>query len=395
MSPRTAIVALATLLASSANAHMIMAKPVPFSVDKIDNSPITAAQYPCKSQNGFTVSTMNSMKVGEEQQLTFKGSARHGGGSCQLAVTTDETPSANSKFKVIMSMEGGCPKTNPEEAFTFKLPDSVPNGKMTFAWTWFSRLSGQPELYMNCAPIEVTGGASDSSKFDALPDLFVANIGQGCTTPANKNTKFPNPGESVLTDNAEASADAPTGNCGTSAGGGGSPAPSSGNGGGAPASSAAAGAPSSAAGGKPATSAAVAPSAAPSNPGGVFAPGASSAAGGQPAQSTLTTLVTITGTPVSPVQPTSAPAAGTGTPASPSAPSSGGGAGTCSQNGAIVCNGSDQFGICNNGQVVWQQVAAGTTCSNGTIQKRAYNRQLRGRVARPRVVPGQDFTPDN
>jgi hypothetical protein len=51
---------------------------------------------------------------------------------------------------------------------------------------------------------------------------------------------------------------------------------------------------------------------------------------------------------------------------------------SCSVDGAIVCNGSTQFGLCNFGKVVFQDVAAGTTCSNGVIQKRAYN----GRIVR-------------
>ncbi|KAF2501243.1 hypothetical protein BU16DRAFT_435921, partial [Lophium mytilinum] len=356
----------ALLFASSANAHMIMASPVPFSVDKLDNAPITAAQYPCKINLGFTVSTMNNMKVGEEQTLSFKGSAVHGGGSCQLSVTTDKSPTANSKFKVIMSMEGGCPGIDGPKTFPFKIPDSIPNGQVTLAWTWFSRLSGGPELYMNCAPVTVTGGASDTKAFDALPDMFVANIATAqCTTPANFNTKFPNPGQNVLTDDSAAAANPPTGaGCGKAVSGGGGGA----------ASSAAGGVSSAAATSMPATSAAEAPS----NTGGVFAPGASSAA---PAEgtSTLTTLVTLTASPSVPAAATSAPAAGTEAPAAgtsaaaapvPTTPSGGGEGADCTTNGAVVCNGATQFGLCNNGHVVWQAVAAGTTCNNGQITKR-------------------------
>jgi hypothetical protein len=70
-----------------------------------------------------------------------------------------------------------------------------------------------------------------------------------------------------------------------------------------------------------------------------------------------------------------------GTPATPSTPSTGGGSTTtCSTDGAIVCNGEKQFGLCNHGNVVWQDVAAGTACVNGVISKRSLN----GRVARPR-----------
>ena len=427
MSLRSILLATATVC-SYANAHIIMQQPIPFSVDKIDSSPITASQFPCKSNLGFTVSEMNTMAVGEQQTIKFKGTAVHGGGSCQLSVTTDTEPTENSVFKVIKSIEGGCPGVDgTTNEYQFEIPDSVPSGKATFAWTWFSKMSGAPELYMNCAPIEVTGGASDTSKFDALPDMLKANIGEGCTSPQNFATEYPNPG-SVVEKGATNDQKPPTGSCGAS---GTTPAdPSSPAGSGAPASSAAGGSPSAApssAGGNDgmytppagagatsaaATSAAAVPTsaaggaassapavskpavssaAATGGAGGVFAPGASSAA---PAASTQTTLVTVTGTPSTPSKTTAAaskptataPAAGTGASgaAPTSAPAAGGSIGTCTTNGAVVCNGTTQFGLCNNGSVVWQAVAAGTTCSNGTIQKRGY----RGRIVRRNGLVG-------
>jgi len=410
MSFRSTIMAAAAIFAT-ANAHMIMKSPVPYSADKIDNAPITADQFPCKSNLGFTVSTMNSMAVGEKQSLTFSGSAVHGGGSCQLSVTTDTEPTKNSVFKVIKSIEGGCPGIDGPEAFDFELPDSIPNGKATFAWTWFAKLSGGPEMYMNCAPIEVTGGASDKSKFDALPDMLVANIASTtCKQEVSKDLKFPNPGTNLVASADSANVVDPTGDCGST---GTSPEPSesSSPAGGAPSASPSApndgqysAAPTSSAGGEasaaPTTPAAGQPSAAPtsvaggepsplpSNGGGVFAPGASSASPVAPSAaptlpSTSTTLVTVTAssTAPSPAKPTVP--AGTGSsaaPSTPSTPSAGGSSGTCTENGSIVCNGADQFGLCNNGEIVWQAVAAGTTCTNGSITKRGYN----GRIARPR-----------
>lgn len=361
---------------------MIMQSPVPYSVDKVDSGPITAAQFPCKSNLGFTVSKMNSMAVGEKQTLSFKGSAVHGGGSCQLSITTDTEPTANSVFKVIKSMEGGCPGVDGPSTFDFELPSSIPNGKATFAWTWFAKLSGGPEMYMNCAPIEVTGGASDKSGFNALPDMLVANIAtSSCKSPTSKVLKFPNPGKNLQVSGSEADIMDGTGDCGTSSGGTAPAQPSSpaGQPSSAPKSSPVA-QPSSPAGGSPVAAPSSAPSAPPSNPGGVFAPGAS----GAPVQSTKTTLVTVTGTPT-PAKPTVPASPGTGTPAVPSSPASpptsGGGASTtCSTNGAIVCNGEKKFGLCNNGNVVWQDVAAGTACVNGVISKRSLN----GRLARPR-----------
>lgn len=379
MSFQSLFLAAAALLATT-NAHVLMKSPVPYSVDKIDNSPISKAQFPCKSQNGFTVSTMNAMKVGEKQTLELSGSAVHGGGSCQLSVTLDTEPTANSVFKVIKSMEGGCPGVDTQAlAYDFTLPSSIPNGKATFAWTWFSKLSGQSELYMNCAPIEVTGGASDKSGFDALPDMLVANIDDTCKSVPNFSVQFPNPGTVVQkgTTNDEKP---PTGTgCGASSDA--VPAESS-----SPVYATSPAATSPAATSPVATSpVATSPaagqsslvavtSAVPSYGGsGVFAPGASGAV----PTGTSTTLITVTAKPT-----TGSPAAtGTASPAVPSTPSAGGGGSTtCTTNGAVVCNGTTQFGLCNNGKVVWQAVAAGTTCSNGVIQRRGYN----GRIARPR-----------
>jgi hypothetical protein len=386
----------ASAILATANAHVVMKSPVPYSVDKLDNSPITKSQYPCKSQNGFTVSTMNPMKAGEKQTLKLFGSAVHGGGSCQLSVTLDTEPTAASVFKVIQSMEGGCPGVDSAaKDYDFTLPASIPNGKATFAWTWNSKLSGQPELYMNCAPIEVTGGASDKTAFEALPDMLVANLDKSCEEVPNSAVQYPNPGK-VVVQGGTNDLKAPVGaSCGKSSGQPSSPDPSSPAGGSpaassAPQSSAAAqpsapASPSVPADGAPSAPAASAPaaSAPPSNPGGVFAPGAS----GTP---TSTTLVTVTAAPT-PAQPTVPASGGTGTPAAPSSPSTGvgsapstpgagGASGTCSSNGAVVCNGEKQFGLCNNGQVVWQDVASGTACVNGVISKRS----LQGRVARPR-----------
>ncbi|KAH9868437.1 hypothetical protein J1614_007509 [Plenodomus biglobosus] len=373
----------ATALLATANAHVEMKYPVPYSVDKLDNGPITKSQYPCKSQNGFTISTMNPMKVGEKQKLELEGSAVHGGGSCQLSVTLDMEPTPDSVFKVIKSMEGGCPGTEGKAlAYDFEIPASIPNGKATFAWTWFAKLSGGPEMYMNCAPIEVTGGANDDSAFKQLPDMLKANLDETCKSEANFAVKYPNPGDAVqvgTTNDAKPPIGAACGlSSGTTADEPSRSAviqPSA-----APTSAAPPSPPSDQ---NPATQAPTAPPAAPTQPDGVFAPGASSAAPLIPSASpitppagtgTLTTLVTITAKPTAP-QPT-----GTSTPAIPTPPSEGSDSGTCTTDGAIVCNGTTKFGLCNAGKVVWQDVASGTTCTDGVIAKRGYN----GRIARPR-----------
>lgn len=40
---------------------------------------------------------------------------------------------------------------------------------------------------------------------------------------------------------------------------------------------------------------------------------------------------------------------------------------SCETNGALVCNGASQWGLCNWGTVVWQPVAPGTGCSSGKL----------------------------
>ncbi|KAF2840322.1 lytic polysaccharide monooxygenase [Patellaria atrata CBS 101060] len=371
---------------SSATAHMLLAKPVPYSADKgmQDNGPLdqSGSNYPCKTNLGFEISDFNVIPVGQEQQLAFSGTAVHGGGSCQLSVTTDVPPTKNSKFKVIKSIEGGCPGVNGPNTYTYTLPDSIPEGNATFAWTWFARLSGRREMYMNCAPISVTGGASDTSRFDQLPDMFIADIGTGCSTVDSADVKFPNPGQDVRTDGETV---APKGNCGSSSVGD-APPPDSDSETVAPSPSPSA--TSILASSSAPASVSVAP--APTNTGGILAPGASSAVPSSEGASTSieTTLITVTAVPTSAAPIGTGTAPGSSIVLAPSAttPSTSGGT-TCSEDGALMCNGTSQFGLCNHGRVIWQAVAEGTQCSNGQIVKRFAHRALhlkrRGWLLRP------------
>jgi hypothetical protein len=328
---------------------------------------------------------MNNIPVGVPQELTFTGSAVHGGGSCQVSVTLDQKPTKNSQWKVIHSIIGGCPSNvtgnlvanaNGDGAavFQFTMPKGMPNGQYTLGWTWFNKV-GNREMYMNCAPITVTGGGNDNSVMEKLPDMFVANIPfETCNIPENFNYQFPNPGDSVETREAADIGTSLSGNCAsmTKMGAG---AGTLGSAGGAVAT----GGVASSAASAPAATSAVSTPVATSNPGGVFAPGASSAAA---APTSFTTLVTNTA--AAPAAPSSvaAPAA----PSSIAAPIGGTGVGTapaasstcvpCSNNGAVVCIGTTQFGICDYGCAMPQDLAAGTTCSNGTIGKRSIVRRI-------------------
>lgn len=47
---------------------------------------------------------------------------------------------------------------------------------------------------MNCAAVTITGGGAGLA---AYPEIFKANIGNGCIVPAGTNVDFPNPGKDV------------------------------------------------------------------------------------------------------------------------------------------------------------------------------------------------------
>ena len=417
-------VAVAMLaMAPAVQSHMIMATPKPFGSP--NNSPLdpSGSDYPCHMTTVDTsTGPSNDWAVGSTQTLSFSGSAVHGGGSCQVSITTDKTPTKDSKFKVIHSIEGGCPGVGGPATFDFKVPDMLPDGDLVMAWTWFNKI-GNREIYMNCANVKVTGGASDTSKFEKLPDMALANIqvgsGATCKTAESSDYTFPGVGQngdtvdrvgsgpfvalcggeaSPATGGGSGSGSSGTGNANTGTGSGagsGSGSGAANNGqytpgpgeGGAAATPAA----SKPAASQPAASAAPsAPaSAAPVSP--IPVSSAPAAAPSGAVTSTVRTLLTVTAptapasaaipanssAPAGTAAPTQAPvssapaAAPTGGAASGGAAAGGSGS-TCSSNGAVVCNGESQFGLCNNGKVVWQAVAAGTKCQNGQIARRDF-----------------------
>ncbi|KAK0383569.1 hypothetical protein NLU13_9480 [Sarocladium strictum] len=237
-------------LATLASAHIKMSNPVPYGAATLNNSPLAAdgSDFPCKQRAGVydAAGASNVYAQGSSQQLKFIGSAVHGGGSCQVSITTDLKPNANSKWKVIKSIEGGCPAKDtvgnlPDNAagavpftYGYTIPDELAAGNYTIAWTWQNKV-GNRELYMNCAPLQVTGDKADDSLLDSLPDMFVANIGNNCETLQNSDLLYPNPGKDVDRFNGATSAfkdpvgpgcaKATGGSGGGNNGGGNSPAP--------------------------------------------------------------------------------------------------------------------------------------------------------------------------
>jgi len=394
-------------LAALGSSHMIMNTPVPYGKSSLNNSPLEkdGSDFPCKQRSGVydAQGASNSMPLGSSQALKFTGSATHGGGSCQISITYDKAPTKNSVFKVIHSIEGGCPVQGVEgntgdnanapspSTYSFKVPTTLPTGDATLAWTWFNKV-GNREMYMNCAPISITGSSTkrdddylearnatqlverDQAAFNALPDMFVANIGTGCGTQDSSDVKFPNPGDSVetLAGSTTSALKDPTG-C---AAGAGKPtgASGAGSGSGSGATTAAGSAVT------PAPQASSAPASSPALSGGVFATVASSAGAGASSAPQAS----------APAAP-SAPASQASSAATPASTGTTGGAGAmaagtaCTTEGMWNCIGGTSFQQCASG--VWsaaQPVAGGTTCTPG--QSTSYTIKAAGARRAKRAV---------
>jgi len=293
------------------------------------------------------------LKAGATNTFTLQGGAVHGGGSCQISITYDKQPTKGSKFTVIKSFHGNCPIENgnenlsatsgtPHNPKSFLLPEDVPEGEGLLVWTWFNKM-GNREMYMRCAPVVIKNDkGGDKAKFDKRPDIFKANIGNGCGTKEGTNVIFPNPGDQVEgTGNGE-----PVGEGCDKPLGGGSPAP-------APSQPQTPRIPKEGniGGGndevdvKPTPSPTPAPKPAPAPiPGNDVAP---------PLVDTPKKEIKVPTPTPGPVTPSPLPEGG-----------------AC-ESGKIYCNGESKFSICNFGKLVdMGSVAAGTKCVNNVIQRR-------------------------
>lgn len=124
---------------------------------------------------------------------------------------------------------GSNPNAEVPYKYNFTIPDDLPPNDYVFAWTWFNKV-GNREMYMNCAPVTITGSGGDDGFLDSLPDMFVANAGNGCSTEESADLKFPDPGADVEQLNGATSAFAgPIGSCPTGSSGDSRPRPSSAN----------------------------------------------------------------------------------------------------------------------------------------------------------------------
>ncbi|KAL4946828.1 hypothetical protein BDV06DRAFT_229701 [Aspergillus oleicola] len=210
MAMKNILYALA-LLATSTSAHIQMSNPLPIrspldteSTGEKDYSytnPLSTSgsDYPCKGYANDPFKSVATYSPGSSYDLELQGSAVHGGGSCQIALSYDKGES----FQVIHSMLGGCPIT---KSYKFTIPTDAPNGEALLAWSWFNKV-GNREMYMNCAQVTIGGAArmegftevSQANAFSSLPPLFIANVnGPGqCETIEGEEVNFPLPGSDV------------------------------------------------------------------------------------------------------------------------------------------------------------------------------------------------------
>lgn len=370
-------------LATLSSAHMIMSTPKPFQ--GVQQAPLNpdGSNFPCQMDTGGSYQSQGSttMAKGSPQELSS-------GGSCQVSITYDIAPTKNSVWKVIHSIQGGCPAKNQEgnmgdsatavDPFTYQyqIPDDIPTGNATIAWTWLNRI-GNREYYMNCGPIVITGSSGAKSSYDALPDMVVANIPaiSSCSTEGLEGSdyQYPDPGSSVDDFNMVPLKPL-NGNCGPTASGG---SASSG-------SHTASGSPSSS------TSAHQAPttSAAQDSPtvsGGVFVTAPTGGSSSQAAQTTEAPPATQADPTSSASEvPGAGASAGSGSSGGPSDAETSGSA--CSPEGLWNCAGGTSFQQCGSG--VWspvQALAAGTQCTPGqsaTLDIKVANGKSRRRVTR-------------
>ena len=88
------------------------------------------------SQDSPSVVTWDA---GASINYTIAGTAIHGGGSCQLAMSYD----SGTTWSVIHSHMGGCVIEGLTETVT--IPKEAPSGEAIFAWNWFN-LIGNREM---------------------------------------------------------------------------------------------------------------------------------------------------------------------------------------------------------------------------------------------------------
>ncbi|KAA8576729.1 hypothetical protein EYC84_006798 [Monilinia fructicola] len=217
----------ALLCASAIDAHLSLTYPVPFrskdnpyavesQIDYSITSPLASdgSNFPCKyndmgTPGGKSVATWSA---GATANWTIGEGALHGGGSCQVALSYD----SGKSFRVIHSYIGNCPVAVDASA-DFTIPSDAPAGEAMFAWTWQNEI-GNREFYMSCASVTIEGGskarAAPAVAFSSRPDLFLINLGNGCTSVESTAVNYPDPGPDADVTRSSSDSGSFTGTCG-------------------------------------------------------------------------------------------------------------------------------------------------------------------------------------
>jgi hypothetical protein len=191
-------------------------------IDYSNTSPLATdgSNFPCKGYHKLLGTPAGAAvahwKPGSTQSITIAGQAWHNGGSCQISLSLD----GGKSFTVIHSYIGNCPSGPGDRSMSFRIPSDAPSSdSVLLSWSWFNNL-GNREFYHQCAPITMSGKrrrGSEKVSFNSRPQIFMANIGNGCKTIETKDVLFPNPGPDVTVNNGNT--EPPVGDCGLSRGG--------------------------------------------------------------------------------------------------------------------------------------------------------------------------------
>jgi hypothetical protein len=201
-------------LAVAAAAHMEMTDPPPLSsqhnpyasskdYDMISPLASDGSDYPCKGYLGLLATAdataVATYRAGQAYAATLAGGATHEGGSCQFSLSLDN----GASFRVIASYIGNCPSGSGAR-YDFTVPAGTPShAGALLAWTWFNKV-GNREMYMNCAVVDIEGTSGGSGGLSSRPEIFVANVANGCKTVDSADVMFPNPGPDVQLNDAGA-----------------------------------------------------------------------------------------------------------------------------------------------------------------------------------------------
>lgn len=373
-------------LIPAANGHIVLKTPTPYG--NPDTSPLEASgsNYPCKLPAGFNATNFQSVSSGSTFEATFSGTAVHNGGSCQFAVTKDMQPSKTSDFRVILSIEGGCPGLNGQTtSYQVTAVPELASGNWVATWVWYNNI-GNREIYQNCFGLNVVGSTASEADFESLPPMALYNLEDfnSCKTVETYDVEFPNPGKYVIKGSGfkpqapsgcgsktgtvlDAGASGGMGPSGNSTGSSSSSGSSSADGGSASyTSTSSTTVMSTIYASSTSVESTVTESGQQTTATSSAAPYANSSAAGGAAPTTLATSISPAG--AAPSTPAPAPGGnGNGTSGSGSATTQ-----SCQTNGAVVCSSDGTlFGLCNFGVAVMESVSAGTKCTNGEVVRRS------------------------